>query len=65
MPEELIYTDGCWWMILREILTECRPFLNIQRELLIEQVLFKSQRELKASSTSHVSKFQHQKHDHL
>ena len=49
-------------MVLREILTEMRPFLNIQRELFIEQVLFKSTREAKTSFISLVSKFhQHQK----
>ena len=63
VPEQLLFTDDCWWMILREILTEMRPFLNIQKELLIEQFLYKTQRDNKCSYIAHVSRFQHLKRE--
>ena len=50
-------------MILREILTEMRPYLGIQRELLIEQFLYKTQKEKKDSFIAHVSRFQHLKRE--
>jgi len=50
-------------MILREILTEMRPYLNVQRELLIEQFLYKTHREHQGSFIAHDSRFQHPKRE--
>ena len=40
VPEEQLYTAEAWEMILREILTGLKPFLDVEVDVLIEETLF-------------------------
>ena len=56
IPEESILTDECWEIILREILTHMKPYLDIETKVLIEQTLYGTTRENKETFASYLTR---------
>ena len=56
IPEESILTDECWEIILREILTHMKPYLDIETKVLIEQTLYGTTREAKETFASYLTR---------
>ena len=56
LPEEVMLTDRCWDLIMTEILTQMKPFLDIETKVLIEQLFFTTTRENKETMSSYLTR---------
>ena len=56
VPEEQLYTSEAWELILKEILTTLKPYLDVELDVLIEETVFQTQKESKESMTAYVTK---------
>ena len=56
VPEEKLYTTEAWSLILTEILTSLKPYLDIETEVLIEEAVFTTTKESKETMQSYVTK---------
>ena len=52
VPEEMVFTNECWDLILKEILTGMKPYLDIEIDVLMEEFVFKTNRESKETMSS-------------
>ena len=55
-PEEFLWTENAWEMILREILSGLKPFIDIELDVLIEEILYKSDRVSRESMNSYITR---------
>ena len=56
IPEEKIFTNECWSLILGEILTGMKPYLDIEIDVMMEEFVFKCKRESKETMSSYVTR---------
>ena len=56
VPEEQLYTKEAWELILKEILTSLKPYLDIELDVLIEETVFLTQKDHKESMAAYVTK---------
>ena len=56
IPEEKIFTNECWSLILGEILTGMKPYLDIETDVMMEEFVFKCKRESKETMSSYVTR---------
>ena len=56
IPEEKIFTNECWSLILGEILTGMKPYLDIEVDVMMEEFVFKCKRESKETMSSYVTR---------
>ena len=54
LPEEVMLTEQCWDLLLTEILTPMKPYLDIETKVLIEQTIFLTSRENKETMSSYL-----------
>ena len=54
-PEEKLWTESAWNLILLEILVTLKPFLDVELEVLIEEVVFRANRQAKVDEQLHHS----------
>ena len=52
----MINTEDAWRLILTEIITLCKPYVDIERDVLIDEFLYHGQRENKETFTTFVTK---------
>ena len=58
VPEDYLVTPECGELILREVLEACKPPLDIEPEVLMEQLTFNMQRDNWESFVGYVNRFQ-------
>ena len=56
VPEEQLYTREAWELILKEILTTLKPYLDVELDVLIEETIFMTQKDQKESMAAYVTK---------
>ena len=56
IPEEAVFTAECWELILREILAAMKPYLDVELDVLMEEFVFKCNRESKESMQSYIGR---------
>ena len=56
VPEESLYKEEAWELILTEILTNLKPYLDIQTEVLIERMLFTGDRSGKETMSAFLTR---------
>ena len=56
VPEEQLYTEEAWELILKEILTTLKPYLDVELDVLIEETVFLTQKDPKESMAAYVTK---------
>jgi len=56
VPEEVLVTESAWDSILQEILAQLKPYLDVETDVLIEELLFSMQRDNKETMASYVTR---------
>ncbi len=56
ISEEQLYTPEAWGLILKEILTELKPYLDVETEVLIEELFFVIKKESRELMSSYLTK---------
>ena len=56
MPEELLVTDQAWQLIVTEILTNLKPFLDVETDVLIEEMFYTVTREAEETMSANVTR---------
>ena len=63
VPEETLVTGDAWRLIMLEILKVCKPYLDVETELVIEETLFTTQKDPKETMTSYLTRKLHKRRD--
>jgi hypothetical protein len=63
VPEDLLVTGEAWRLIMLEILKICKPYLDVETEVLIEETLFTTQKDHKETMTSYLTRKMHKRRD--
>ena len=63
IPEEKIFTEECWTILLTDILTQLKPWLDAETEILIEALIFLTDRETKETMTNFVTRKSNSRND--
>ena len=56
IPEDLLVSGESWLLILKEILKICKPYLDVETDVLIEETIFTTQKEGKESMASYLTR---------
>ena len=59
VPDEMLVTGDAWRLIMMEILKVCKPYLDVETDVLIEETLFTTQKESKETMSSYLTKKLH------
>jgi len=56
VPEEALFTEKAWGLILTEILNNLKPYLDVETEVLIEEVIFTTTKDSKETMSSYIAR---------
>ena len=55
-PEDALFSEGAWELILREILTLLKPYLEAESDVMIEETIFAVVKDSKETMAQYVTR---------